>query len=41
MNVILADTIRYFNLQLHLFEKVDFKDLSMRTVDHKKIVLYY
>ena len=41
MNVIFVDMIRHFNFQLHSFEKIDFKNLSMRTVDHKKIILHH
>ena len=41
MNVIFVDMIRHLNLQLHSLEKIDFKSLFMRTVDHKKIILHH
>ena len=41
MNVISIDLIRHLSLQLHLLEKIDFKNLSMRTVDHRKIILHH
>ena len=41
MNVIFVNMMRHFNLQLHSFEKIDFKNLFMRTADHKKTILYH
>ena len=41
MNVISIDMIRHFSFQLHSFEKIDFKNLFMRTVDHREIILHH
>ena len=41
MNVISVDLIRHFSLQLHSLEEIDFKDLFMRTIDHRKIILHH
>ena len=41
MNVMSTELVRHLEFQLHSFEKIDFKNLSMRTIDHKEIVLHY
>ena len=41
MNVISIDLIRHFNFQLYSLEEIDFKSLFMRTIDHRKIILYH
>ena len=41
MNVIFVELIRVLDLILHSLEKIDFKDLFMRTVDHRETVLYH
>ena len=39
INVIFIKLIKIFELQLHLLKKIDFKDLLMRIINYREIVL--
>ena len=41
INVIFINFIRYLDLSLRFLKKINFKDLFIRIIDHREIVLYH
>ena len=39
MNVISTDLIRQLDLNMHFLSKIEFRDLTMHTADHRKMLL--
>ena len=41
MNIIFTDLIKVLKLTFHFLTKMNFQDLSMRIVDHRKIIFHH